>query len=169
MPQKGLELLACCGVLILPAACTELGGLQDRQPFPGFARLAAECVLVPAHILLLPAAVTRANPDLSSPPRSGWGCRDIERHKCGRSCAAVARLPWLPQDGAGSHGQGVCVICSCGCACVEGTGPCKGPPAPSGAAFPPTARPKLVSLWDGAKQFLSLSFLHRHVMNLRHM
>lgn len=107
VPQKGPDLLTSRGLLTLPAACAGLGGLRDRQPFPGFARLAAERVLVPAHIPLLPAAITRADPDLSSPLRSGWGHGDLERDEHGRSCAAVAQHLWLPQDGPSSHGQGV--------------------------------------------------------------
>lgn len=129
VPQKGLELLTSCGLLTLPAACAGLGGLRDRQSFPGFVRLAAERVLVPAHIPLLPAAISRAAPDLPSPRRSGWGHGDLERDERGRSCAAVAQHPWLPQDGPSSHGQGVCDLFPRPRTCGE-DGAVRGSPSP---------------------------------------
>lgn len=158
MPQKGLQLLTCCGVLSLPAACMGLGGLQDRQPFPGFTHLAAEHVLVPIRILLS-AAITRADPEPSSPPQSGWGHGDAacsERDKHGRSCAVFVQLPWLPQDSPGAHRPGACDPLPR--LRLQGTGQREGPPA-SLALAPPAARPELVSLWEGTKQFLSFSFL----------
>lgn len=42
-------------------------------------------------------------------------------------------------------------------------------PQPPGTAFPPAAGPELLSLWDGTKQFLSLSFLRRRVTSLPRM
>lgn len=162
VPQKGLELLTSCGLLTLPAACAGLDGVRDGQPFPGFVRLAAERVLVPAHPPSCPQPLLALTP--TSPPRCGLA-GDTGTLKGMSVEGAAPRLLGVPgcRRTVPALTDRVCVICSRGHARVEGTGLCEGPPAP------PAARPELVSLWGGTKQFLSLSFLHRHVMNLPHM
>lgn len=119
--------------------------LLPRQLFPGFAPR-----LVPAHVPL-PAAV-RA-PSCPSPP--GPRAHRTEPALPG-SAGEPSVATWLPWDGLGLTS-----------ACAEGMGQRERPRRPGIAS--PAARPGLVSSWDSTEHFLSLSFLHRHVMNLPHM